>query len=44
MRIFDFKYDGKYLSDFGLICCSFGGSSDSVEITSGADITLNQEK
>lgn len=44
MNILDFTFNGKKLSDFGYICCNFDSSSGTVEVSSGADVTLNQEK
>lgn len=44
MNILDFTFNGKKLSDFGCICCNFDSSSGTVEVSAGADITLNQEK
>ena len=44
MNILDFTFNGKKLSDFGYICCNFDNSSGTVEVSSGADVTLNQEK
>ena len=43
MNILDFTFSGKKLSDFGCICCSFDSSSGIVEVSSGVDVTLNQE-
>lgn len=40
MRCYDFKYDGRTLSDFGFIICKFnGGGMDTV--SNGAPITFN---
>lgn len=44
MNILDFAFNGRKLSDFGYICCNFDSSSGTVEVSSGADVTLNQEK
>lgn len=44
MNILDFTFNGKKLSEFGCICCNFDSSSGTVEVSSGADVTLNQEK
>lgn len=44
MNILDFTFNGKKLSDFECICCNFDNSSGTVEVSSGADVTLNQEK
>lgn len=44
MNILDFTFNGRKLSDFGYICCNFDSSSGTVEVSSGADVTLNQEK
>lgn len=44
MNILDFTFNGKKLSEFGCICCNFDNSSGTVEVSSGADVTLNQEK
>lgn len=44
MNILDFTFNGKKLSDFECICCNFDSSSGTVEVSSGADVTLNQEK
>lgn len=44
MNILDFTFNGKKLSDLGYICCNFDSSSGTVEVSSGADVTLNQEK
>lgn len=44
MNILDFTFNGKKLSDFRCICCNFDSSSGTVEMSSGADVTLNQEK
>lgn len=43
MNILDFTFNGKKLSDFECICCNFDNSS-TVEVSSGANVTLNQEK
>lgn len=40
----DFEYDGKRLSEFNMIICSFNGSSGIESVSSGADITYNQQK
>ena len=44
MNILDFTFNEKKLSDFECICCNFDNSSGTVEVSSGADVTLNQEK
>lgn len=44
MNILDFTFNGKKLSDFECICCNFDSSSGTVEVSSGADVTLNQER
>lgn len=44
MILLDFQYNNKNLSDFDMICCSFDSSSGIAEVSSGADVTLNQEK
>lgn len=40
----DFEYDGKRLSEFNMIICSFDGASGIESVSSGADITYSQEK
>ena len=43
MYAIDFEYDGKRLSDFGMMLCSF--DSPGLEtVSSGADITFNTTK
>lgn len=37
----DFEYDGQYLSDYGFIICSFGGTSDFDTGSAGSRITFN---
>lgn len=37
----DFEYDGKYLSDYGFVICSFSGTSD-YTISAGSKITFNK--
>ena len=44
MNILDFTFNGKKLSDLGYICCNFDSSSGTIEVSSGANVTLNQEK
>ena len=44
MNILDFTFNGKKLSDFECICCNFDSSSGTVEVSAGADVTLNQER
>ena len=44
MNILDFTFNGKKLSDFRCICCNFDSSSGTIEVSAGADVTLNQEK
>ncbi len=41
MYICDFEYDGKLLSDFGFIICSFNGSSDFDTVDAGSKIQFN---
>lgn len=36
----DFEYDGRRLSDYGLMICTFGGSSGVETISTGAQISL----
>lgn len=43
MYAVDFEYDGKQLSDFGMMLCSFD-SSGLETVSSGADITFNTTK
>lgn len=38
----DFEYDGKRLSEYGMMICSFNGSQDLETVSSGADITFQQ--
>ena len=38
----DFEYDGKRLSDFGLMILSFNGANNDDTASSGADITFGQ--
>lgn len=40
----DFEYDKKRLSEYGMIVCSFNGSSGAEPVSSGADIIYTQEK
>lgn len=37
----DFEYDGKKLSDFGMVICDFNSSSGTEEISVGSTITFN---
>ena len=39
MRVFDFEYDGLYLSDFGFLICSF--DTKGIQTLSGSKITFN---
>lgn len=41
MRVFDFSYDGKNLSDFGFILCNFGSSKGLETVSDGCQITFN---
>lgn len=38
----NFEFDGKTLSDFGMMICSFEGKSGIETVSSGSDITFNQ--
>lgn len=38
----DFEYDGKRLSEYGMMICSFNGSEDLEAVSSGADISFQQ--
>jgi len=38
----DFEYDGRYLSDFGFILCTFDGSSGSQVVDTGSSIQFNK--
>lgn len=38
----DFEYDGKRLSEYGMMICSFNGSEDLETVSSGADISFQQ--
>lgn len=38
----DFEYDGKFLSDFGFIVCSFEGGSGLETVSAGSEITFNK--
>lgn len=43
MYALDFEYDGKHLSDYGFIICSFDGGSSGVDVVSaGSKITFNK--
>lgn len=44
MYTIDFEYDGKCLSDFGLMLCQFDSSGGLETVSSGADITFNTTK
>ena len=39
---YDFSYDNIYLSDFGMIICSFDGTSGSETVSAGSKITFNK--
>ena len=41
MYALDFEYDGQYLSDYGFIICTLGGSSDFDTVSAGSEITFN---
>lgn len=41
MYAVDFSYDGQYLSDYGLVICSFDGPSGSETVSAGSKITFN---
>ena len=41
MKAYDFSYDGKKLSSFGMILCSFDGSEGFDNISDGSQITFN---
>ena len=38
----DFEYAGQFLSDFGFIICSFGGSRGLETVSAGSEITFNK--
>lgn len=40
----DFEYNNEKLSDYGMMICSFHGSSGTESVSSGADITFQQMK
>lgn len=42
MYAIDFEYDGRYLSDYGFIICTFGGQSDFDTISAGSKIEFNK--
>lgn len=42
MYAMDFEYDGRYLSDYGFIICTLGGSSDFDVVSAGSKITFNK--
>ena len=42
MYALDFEYDGQYLSDYGFIICSFGGSSGTDTASAGSTVTFNK--
>lgn len=37
----DFEYDGQYLSDYGFVICTLGGTSDFDTVSAGSKITFN---
>lgn len=37
----DFEYDGQYLSDYGFVICTFGGSSDFDTVSAGSKISFD---
>lgn len=41
LRAYDFIYDGKKLSEFGMILCSFDGSKGVETVSDGCSITFN---
>lgn len=41
MKAYDFSYDGKKLSDFGLILCRFDGANGIETVSDGCEITFN---
>ena len=41
MYAIDFEYDGRYLSDYGFIVCSFDDTNGVNTVESGAEITFN---
>lgn len=41
MRASDFEFDGKRLSDFGMILCNFGGSKGLDSVSNGSEIKFN---
>lgn len=41
MKAYDFSYDGKKLSSFGMILCSFDGSGGFNSVSDGCQITFN---
>lgn len=42
MYAMDFEYDGRYLSDYGFMICTLGGSSDFDIVSAGSNITFNK--
>ena len=41
MKVYDFSYGDKNLSDFGFILCNFGGSKGLETVSDGCQITFN---
>ena len=41
MKAYDFIYDEKKLSEFGMILCNFGGSKGVETVSDGCNITFN---
>lgn len=41
MKAYDFIYDGKKLSEFGMVLCNFGGSKGVETVSDGCNITFN---
>ena len=41
MKAYDFEFDNKRLSEFGMILCNFGGLKGLESISDGAEITFN---
>ncbi len=42
MFALDFEYDGQYLSDYGFVICSYGGSSGVDTVSAGSTVTFNK--